>query len=625
MLLGRVAAPLPSTGPDPLGPSVRHVDLSLHRGPVILERVEGADLAAELARSGQSPAWARPAPHDLDPTALAALAGAMLASTPTVAATGPRAVVVESDDDRQVTAFLDQVTTAWPHPHPPIPVVLRPSGRSLPGRQPGPGTAASASARRRRADELTADLHPHTRGLVLLVALLGYCHERFSSLEPVLTECATLPWWTALHGGWWQIRPSWRPAVIATASVGRPLELPMLARVVCELVDDGATDEAIELCLDAGFPGLASDLLIDSATNLVRAQRFSALQRWLERMPPQERSRHGRLAAQLTPAPRGNRPGPRRWWRRHQDVLLPPGVAEEPAPAVTVRALAAPTPIAPTPIASTPAVPVPAVPAPAVPHYAPDHPLVLVAGVLGPLEITIGGQRVDRWRSRKGRALLTQLLLHSGHPLDRDTLGEALWPDVAPEVAGNRLHVTLHGLRRDLRAVSTLPIVVFDQGYALNPELDLQVDAEAFEAAVTAGRQAQASGHREAALDAFRTAVDLYRGDLLGDEPGDEWVLLRREQLRVMMLDARGACARLAFDLGDYNRCIAACHELLALDFCREDLHRLLIRSFARLGQPQLALRQFEACTQQLRTELEMEPGRETVTLLERVKARLPV
>ena len=69
----------------------------------------------------------------------------------------------------------------------------------------------------------------------------------------------------------------------------------------------------------------------------------------------------------------------------------------------------------------------------------------------------------------------------------------------------------------------------------------------------------------------------------------------------------------------------APARKLLGLDFCREDLHRLLIRAYARLDQPHLALRQFELCAQQLREELEMEPGRETVALLERVKARLPV
>lgn len=122
MLLGRVAAPL-----APPGAGDRQLLLHEGRQPLKLTDVDSADVAAALAAAGHTTAWARLAPHDLDPTAFATLAGAMSASAPPEtpsAGSGTPVVVVESGDDRQVDAFLDQVRTTWAHPRRPIPVIL---------------------------------------------------------------------------------------------------------------------------------------------------------------------------------------------------------------------------------------------------------------------------------------------------------------------------------------------------------------------------------------------------------------------------------------------------------------------------------------------------------------------
>ena len=319
MLLGRVAAPVTTHRA-----AVRR--LHLHEGmpPLRLDDVDRVDLAVDLTAAGHPTAWARLAPHDLDPTAFATLAGAMIATAPSgtpSTGVGVPTVVVESDDDGQVDAFLDQVGTAWQHPRRPIPIILR-STVSHPTNEADPSSLPSL---RRRVADLTSGLNPQTRSLLTVVALFGYCHERFASMEPILTECAALPWWVALHGDWWQIPSPWRPAVTAAAGFGRPVELRVLARMVCELVEDGAGDEAIELCLDAGFPGLASDLLAEAAPALLRAERFRALHRWLHRMPAEEQSRHGELVTQLVAAGCPERGlAPRRWWRRRRARGPPP-------------------------------------------------------------------------------------------------------------------------------------------------------------------------------------------------------------------------------------------------------------------------------------------------------------
>jgi DNA-binding SARP family transcriptional activator len=222
--------------------------------------------------------------------------------------------------------------------------------------------------------------------------------------------------------------------------------------------------------------------------------------------------------------------------------------------------------------------------------------------------------------------LLAYLLLRRhGPPIASDALASAFWPDATPEVSRNRLHVTMHALRADLRTVSPIRVIQFDRGYRINPELDVLLDTEQFQASAARAEGAEAAGNAEAALRAYRDAAERYRGDLLSDHPFEDWTLLPREHYRVRHLELLGRMAELAFDTGRYVQALEIGHRLLALDFCREDLHRLLMRTHTRMGRPQAAVHQFEICTDQLRRELGMAPAHETVDLYERIRSRSPV
>jgi DNA-binding SARP family transcriptional activator len=196
------------------------------------------------------------------------------------------------------------------------------------------------------------------------------------------------------------------------------------------------------------------------------------------------------------------------------------------------------------------------------------------------------------------------------------------WPDAAPDVVRNRLHVALYGLRRDLRALSQHPIVVHGQrGFSLHAGVQVWLDTEAFEEAMSAARREQ-DGSQERALTWYERALELYRGELLEDAPFEDWALLRRERLRLRHLDALDQVAGLRFAAGRYADCLDVCQRLIPGDLCREEIHRLVMRSYARLNQPHLAIRQYRQCERQLRDELGIEPAQATRHLYERIKRR---
>ena len=252
-------------------------------------------------------------------------------------------------------------------------------------------------------------------------------------------------------------------------------------------------------------------------------------------------------------------------------------------------------------------------------------PMELQARLLGPVEVSVGGQGVERSRGQRRMLLLAYLLLHRDRPVSRDVLAVTFWPDAAPETSRNRLHVSVHALRADLQVTSPVPVVLFDRGYCVNPRLDVRLDTDEFEKAAMRGRLAEKNGDLDAALAGYRDAVREYRGDLLADHPYDNWTLLPREHYRVRLLEVLDRLAQLAFDTRRYPESVEAGQRLLALDSCREDAHRLLMRAHARLGQPQLAVRQFETCARQLRQELDMAPAPETIELCGRIRARATV
>jgi DNA-binding SARP family transcriptional activator len=579
-------------------------------------------LAADLADSGLPPRWARLAPYDLDGPALDALAAGAIGDG---RSSGDWSFVVESGDHRQAERFLHHVARADPAQPDPCQIVLHYNSAALPPgtpparpvdsilerfsvARPALGESLSAAGRAlsereladivaasRDLDDLTARLATRLLDgvpssvlpVLKLAARLGYGHGRFGSLDGVLENCLDAPWWTELRNGWWLLDPVWRPGVLAACRDGRRADVALLSRLVSELVGDGAIGVAIELCLDAGAPGLASDLLAGLGPSLVLDGQPRAVWRWLRRLPWSVRIRHRPLLRQTRAALRVELP---------QVIPAPPRVARPRSVQPTVGVAADSTSCKPA----------------------------LHARLLGSVDVLVGENRIQHWHGRKGTLLLAYLLLHrSVQPIRRDVLTAALWPDAGPAAAGNRLHVTLHMLRADLQTAASVPVVVFgERGYGFNRDLDISLDTEEFERAVTRAEVAERDHDTDGALAAYREALRVYRGDLLADSPYDEWTLLLREQYRVQMLDVLGQAAQLAFDAGLYSESLESGQRLLALDFCREDAHRLLMRAHARLGRPHLAVRQFELCSKQLRRELDMPPARETVELYGKIRAR---
>jgi DNA-binding SARP family transcriptional activator len=258
----------------------------------------------------------------------------------------------------------------------------------------------------------------------------------------------------------------------------------------------------------------------------------------------------------------------------------------------------------------------------AAPEPDPPAPGLVEVRLLGAFQLQVDGRSVPRWAGQRGTSVLRFLLARPRHRCSRDELLAEFWPEVAPATARNRLQVAVSGLRRALQEVTRLQVIEYaDGGYRINPELLVEVDVERFEHGVSAARRAERSGAPEAAVAAYREAVELYRGEFAADAPYEQWALLPRERLRLSYLDALDRMSRIQLRSGRLDDCISTGLRMVAADPCREDAHRLLMRCYADQGRTYQALRQYEFCCRMLRATLDAGPAPETVAMYRSIRA----
>lgn len=219
--------------------------------------------------------------------------------------------------------------------------------------------------------------------------------------------------------------------------------------------------------------------------------------------------------------------------------------------------------------------------------------------LLGGCQVVIDDRAVNlvTWRPRKALALVKLLALAPGHRLRRDQVITALWPTFEPAAAANNLRVTLHGARR---ALAPVPLVFGDE-LALTPDQLPWTDVNAFEQAATVARR-----HRQP--EAAWTALDYYRGDLLPDDPYEDWVAVRREELRHSYLSLLADVARWEEERGRPTGAITALERLVTAEPLQEDECVWLMRLYVQIGRRQAALEHYVQLATALRQLLDAEP-----------------
>lgn len=230
----------------------------------------------------------------------------------------------------------------------------------------------------------------------------------------------------------------------------------------------------------------------------------------------------------------------------------------------------------------------------AVSRPAPPLDLRLIGG----FTLRLAGREPDLSRLRpRARTTLRLLALHAGRPVHRETLVEALWPHLPAGAGMHSLQVAVSALRRALdpgptRGSSRLLARNGDAYTFVLPE-DGRVDVLDFARAVRSAREVRANSPHDpqAAMALLRTALRLYRGDLLPEDGPAEWVVDERERLRHQAGEAAATLGALELRHGDPAAAATALEQGLRIDPFRDGAWRLLISAYDAVGDVAAAMR----------------------------------
>jgi LuxR family transcriptional regulator, maltose regulon positive regulatory protein len=240
----------------------------------------------------------------------------------------------------------------------------------------------------------------------------------------------------------------------------------------------------------------------------------------------------------------------------------------------------------------------------------PFAPPKLTIRALGKIQVKISDHLVTSsdWQVQTARDLFFLLLAHP-EGLTKEEIGEIFWPDSSPSELKLRFKNTIYRLRH----AAGKDVILFqgESQYLFNRSIDYEYDLESFLKEIT---QAGKAENREKKIAHYENAVRFYRGPFL-PEVDEEWVIVERERLFQLQVDALLELAILHMENRDYSTALAFCQRALKEDSCQEDAHRIAMRVYAAMGNRALIMRQFEQCRQALLDEVNAPPSYQTQTL----------
>jgi class 3 adenylate cyclase/DNA-binding SARP family transcriptional activator len=230
--------------------------------------------------------------------------------------------------------------------------------------------------------------------------------------------------------------------------------------------------------------------------------------------------------------------------------------------------------------------------------------------ILGPIEVIDGGERRLAVGGRRQLALLAFLLLHANEAVSGDAVSDAVWGS-ARSRSDNRLPMAVARLRRALAPLdrSGEPILRTVGGcYALSVKPG-ELDAEAFGAAVQAGRRALQAAEAERAAELLAKALGLWRGTPLAEVAFEDFAQAetrRLEELRQVAIESR---IDAELQLGHHRELIGELEALAIEQPVTEGLAAQLMVALYRCGRQADALDVYRRTRTHLAEELGLEPG----------------
>jgi len=238
----------------------------------------------------------------------------------------------------------------------------------------------------------------------------------------------------------------------------------------------------------------------------------------------------------------------------------------------------------------------------------------LTINMLGPIEVMRDPARplgADAWTTRRARDILCFIVSRPHRRASKDAIIEAFWGETDLATVEKNFHPTVSHIRKALNSNQALKqnfLIYRDGDYQLNPEFSYRIDIEEFERLLAEGERAQRERQYDECIKAYEAAAELYRGEFMRGSY-DVWVEDQRSYYSKQHLRILESLAAVSEKMQDWNRAMELAQRIIQDDPFREDIHCLLMRTYAALGNRGAVKEQFEELRKILARELGVEPG----------------
>jgi DNA-binding SARP family transcriptional activator/tetratricopeptide (TPR) repeat protein len=234
--------------------------------------------------------------------------------------------------------------------------------------------------------------------------------------------------------------------------------------------------------------------------------------------------------------------------------------------------------------------------------------------ILGPLEIAVGGERLELGGARQ-QIVAGTLLLSANRVVSMDRLLEAVYGDDPPPTSRAQAQISISSLRRLFATHGYGEVITTrDHGYVVHVGRG-ELDAQRFEELVSAAQLARQEGDPDLAIARYRDALRLWRGPAL-DGIYSQLVQAASSRLDEERIAANEDRLELELEVGRHHELVGELSELVAEFPLREKLRAQLMLALYRCDRTAEALQAYRDARRTMIDELGIEPS-ERLRLLE--------
>lgn len=246
----------------------------------------------------------------------------------------------------------------------------------------------------------------------------------------------------------------------------------------------------------------------------------------------------------------------------------------------------------------------------------------LQVNLFGGLKTRIDGVEVPdyKWDKAKAKLLFAHLLVRLGREVNRETLVQALWPDMDVKRATKNLYVVYSVMRHALANPDgeTPYLVTRGELYKIDSSL-VWSDVAEFDD-LTKKILFDSTGLLN--IERYFMRIDqLYAGDMLAGIKCDPYLLRMRERFRATYIDALLMASRRTLEYGNIPAALWFARKALEMETGREDVYQALMTAQQCAGQRTSAMETFFVCKHYLDNVLGIPLSRKTLRIYESLLA----